>query len=348
MRQRRVLIRADAGYQMGSGHVVRMLTLARELASRSVTVEFCCRSQPGDLISKIQESGFSVRALRSNDTQEIQSEPGTAEWFEKHWLIDLQSMLELLPYDFDGLILDHYFLPYEWEQLARERFPWLMVVDDFPVRRHNCDLFLDQNVALPGRSYQGLLPEHCVRLLGPEYLLLDPRFRQRYPGETRSQIAVLVFLGGMDSAGYTRVLMNTLSALPELKVKVVVGVRNPEREAIERIAGRVNADYFCDHSNMAKLISSVDCGIIAAGFVSYEFAAMKKPALYIPVSGIQQEVSSRLEELGLGIVLDRARITEAEYLKSLLMECIGLRIHNLGDGCLNGVVRVADKIMDLN
>ena len=58
----RILIRCDASLLIGSGHVIRCRTLARELERRGAAVTFLCRRQPGDLINLLEQE-FSVLAL---------------------------------------------------------------------------------------------------------------------------------------------------------------------------------------------------------------------------------------------------------------------------------------------
>jgi len=45
-----ILFRCDASLQIGSGHLMRCRTLARELRHRGAEISFLCRQQPGDLI----------------------------------------------------------------------------------------------------------------------------------------------------------------------------------------------------------------------------------------------------------------------------------------------------------
>ena len=59
---KRILIRSDASLLMGSGHVMRCRTLARELQRHGAEVSFLCHRQPGDLINLL-ESEFAVLAL---------------------------------------------------------------------------------------------------------------------------------------------------------------------------------------------------------------------------------------------------------------------------------------------
>ena len=57
-----ILFRCDASLLIGSGHVMRCRTLARELQRRGALVTFLCRRQPGDLISLLKQE-FVVLVL---------------------------------------------------------------------------------------------------------------------------------------------------------------------------------------------------------------------------------------------------------------------------------------------
>ena len=61
----RILIRCDASMLIGSGHVMRCRTLARELRRLGAEVNFLCRRQPGDLISLLKHE-FAVLALHEH------------------------------------------------------------------------------------------------------------------------------------------------------------------------------------------------------------------------------------------------------------------------------------------
>jgi spore coat polysaccharide biosynthesis predicted glycosyltransferase SpsG len=45
---------------MGTGHVMRCLTLAHVLKENGASVNFICRKHDGSLIDKIHSSGFKV------------------------------------------------------------------------------------------------------------------------------------------------------------------------------------------------------------------------------------------------------------------------------------------------
>ena len=57
-----ILIRCDASLAIGSGHVMRCRTLARELQRRGASITFLCRRQAGDLIAFLEQD-FQVLPL---------------------------------------------------------------------------------------------------------------------------------------------------------------------------------------------------------------------------------------------------------------------------------------------
>ena len=57
-----IIFRCDASHQIGSGHVMRCRTLARELRRRGAEITFICRQQPGDLIGLLRRE-FEVLGL---------------------------------------------------------------------------------------------------------------------------------------------------------------------------------------------------------------------------------------------------------------------------------------------
>ena len=141
---------------IGSGHVMRCRTLARELQQRGAEVVFLCRRQPGDLISL--EPEFAVLALPE---QKLTVSTGLVDGnLYKSWLgcsqdKDASQCLEVLAEagisDASWLIADHYGLDSRWEGqilagLSRgDSAPQLLIIDDLADRKHQANLLLDQN-----------------------------------------------------------------------------------------------------------------------------------------------------------------------------------------------------------
>ena len=58
-----LFIRTDASVYIGTGHVVRCLTLADEITSRGGNIQFICREEEGNLIGLIERKGYGLHRL---------------------------------------------------------------------------------------------------------------------------------------------------------------------------------------------------------------------------------------------------------------------------------------------
>jgi hypothetical protein len=83
-----VAFRADASLEIGSGHVMRCLTLAEALQAQGAECHFLCREHPGHLCEVIEARGFTVHRLPlEENTAETDTEDNPEpELDHAHWL----------------------------------------------------------------------------------------------------------------------------------------------------------------------------------------------------------------------------------------------------------------------
>lgn len=197
----RVVFRTDASLQIGTGHVMRCLTLADALRKQGAECQFVCRAHEGHLLDHIRFCNYEVHALPNSSSYiASESDPVHASWLGVDWLTDAQQTCHFLGYkEFDWLILDHYALDHRWEATLRPYFKHIMVIDDCADRQHICDLLLDQNYGSSAERYADLVPTDCTQLHGPKFALLKPIYAQlRAEQDIRSGLIerVLVYFGG--------------------------------------------------------------------------------------------------------------------------------------------------------
>ena len=60
----KILFRTDASAKIGSGHVMRCLSLAVALKSKGHECIFICKDLKGNSIKKIKQNGFAVIKLK--------------------------------------------------------------------------------------------------------------------------------------------------------------------------------------------------------------------------------------------------------------------------------------------
>ena len=163
--QMKIVFRTDSSMDIGTGHVMRCMTLAEELKKKKADISFICCEHKGNMIGFIKQKGYTVHSLPSNIDMEEDARL-------------TRKILEDETVYYDWIIIDHYGIDASWETPLRKFAKKIMVIDDLANRRHNCDILLDQNYSGNRKRYNGLVPEHCIQLLGPEYALLRPQFRE--------------------------------------------------------------------------------------------------------------------------------------------------------------------------
>lgn len=344
----KIFIRADASIEIGTGHVMRCLTLADELRLRGCEIKFICRDEKGSLIDQIEKNRYRVNRLTQckdieadrHLTQEIlQGEDNKPEW----------------------LIVDNYDFDSSWETPLRGYVKKIMVIDDLAEKKHNCDLLLNQNLGIDEKSYSGLVPEHCEKLLGTEYALLRPQFLKERdslrprPGEVKR---VLIFLGGADPDNVTGKAINAIKMLnlPDIAIDVVLGESNPNRDDIKNLLNHMpKTTLHISSANMAHLMANADLSIGSCGTTTWERCCLGLPSIIIGLSRNQLHIAKKLSEEGAIIYTGWfENITEKEIFEDLsfllrhpeAIRCISLRSLDLVDG--KGITRVVRYLLNMD
>ena len=336
-----VAIRVDAGVHLGSGHVMRCLTLADALRERGGEIRFICRRQSGHLGEVIAARGYAVDWL----PEEI----GDTE--------DARLSRKILEQGVDWLVVDHYGLDATWERELAPVSGRIMAIDDLADRQHACQVLLDQNwFADPVSRYAGLLPDDCRALYGPEYALLRPTFvelARRRPDRGRPVRRVLVFLGGGDPDNLTWRVLAVLGHYSELSVDVVAGHAHPARVSLEQwCAERPGAKLHAAGEGFHILLAEADIAIGAGGTTTWERSCLGLPSMVLGIADNQYRVAEAVAEYGAHLYLGPAgKVTDRQLAAALetLLAQPGLRRHlaergrALVDGW--GATRLADLML---
>ena len=219
-----VLFRTDSSIQIGSGHVMRCLTLAEGLKKKGASCKFICRDHEGNLISLIEEKGFKAIILKTPKIKNIKFSPKNnsslcySEWLGVPWEIDAKQTNDLIiGLNIDWLIVDHYALDSRWENAVTGNIDKVMIIDDLADRNHNCDLLLDQNLGKNQSDYYSLTPADCNILVGPKFALLRPEFSDMRPysldrrREPRLK-NILISMGDIDKDNITSKVLDSLES----------------------------------------------------------------------------------------------------------------------------------------
>jgi UDP-2,4-diacetamido-2,4,6-trideoxy-beta-L-altropyranose hydrolase len=325
----KVIIRADASFQIGSGHIMRCLTLADELRQRGAEVIFICREHSGNLIGTVENRGYRVERLPQSDTEYISknNDVAHAAWLGATWQQDASEAIATLGGNKpEWLIIDHYSLDQRWEKELRPHVGKIMVIDDLADRPHDCDLLLDQNwfARQLNNRYDALVPAYCTKLLGPRYALLKPEYdqlRTLMPPRDGMVRRVLVFMGGSDPTNETVKVLKALMAsdLANLVVDVVIGVNHPDPAGVEAlVAARHPTVLHYNLPSLAGIMARADLMIGAGGTTTWERMCLGLPSIVISIASNQTATSMALMEAGyINFVGEKSGVTANDITKAV-------------------------------
>lgn len=279
---RHAVFRCDASAAIGTGHVMRCLTLADELKTRGWTCKFWSDPESAIVVPALERSGHHI--------------------------------LTALPPICDILVVDHYGLDAAFESSCRPAIQNIAVIDDLANRPHDCDLLMDQTYGRNTADYKSLVPAHCKILAGSNYALLRPQFatvrekslqRRRRGGLQR----VLVSAGGMNTNNITTHILEDIAHFKTapLIIDVVLGHKaehmNSVRGAINFIANETPHKVLLhtDVADMAKTMAFADLAIGSGGTTSWERCCVGLPSLIIEIADNQKIIARNLHRAGAAI-----------------------------------------------
>lgn len=292
-----IAFRVDASAKMGSGHVMRTLTLAQALRGDGWKCSFFCRLHIGHLVELIEAKGFEVYSFQATQysTQCSNERLRHAEWLGVSQEQDAKDCIECLSEPLSWLVVDHYGLDATWERYLRPYTNKIMVIDDLADRIHDCDILLDQNLySNSAARYWDLIPSSCISLLGPTYALLREEFaleRHRLNPRDGKMERLLIFFGATDPLALVLRAVEVVATLrgKGFWVDVIAGNLNPQKEEISKKCSGYGFHYFEQVSNIASLMAKADVAIGAGGTTVWERCCLGLPSIVSSVAKNQDE-----------------------------------------------------------
>jgi UDP-2,4-diacetamido-2,4,6-trideoxy-beta-L-altropyranose hydrolase len=342
---KKFVFRVDASVDIGTGHVMRCVTLADALHAEGAECHFVCREHPGHLMDHVARRGHVVHALPMTSPEVVLQEdeaptPTYSSWLGADWRADAsECQIFLRAIRPDWLVVDHYALDARWEAFLRPTCQRVAVVDDLVDRAHDCELLLDQTLGRRPEDYAALVPRRCTLLTGAVHALLRPDFMQlrdyslaRRQANTLERL--LVSMGGTDRDNATGRVLQALerSSLPShCRITVVMGGTAPWLDSVRQQATAMTrrTEVLVEVSNMAQLMADSDLSIGAAGSTSWERCCLGVPTLMLVLAANQRDGASALERAGAAIVLGHAAEAAARIEQSLARLLDGRRLRDM-------------------
>jgi len=342
----RILFLADAGAEVGGGHVMRCLTLARALNERGADCAFVESRAAAPILRRFGWPAQTLLAMA--DAQDL---PALVRFGR-----DFADLFEA-----DMVVVDHYAMGVAEETQLRGLNRRIAVIDDLADRRHACDVLIDPGFGRRRDHYANLVRETCLTMIGPSHALVRPEFAQARPRALSRRARhdpvrrVLVSFGLTDVGGITgRVVTALLGRIGDERLDVALGPGAPSLEALASLAdGDRRIHLHVDVQDMVALAAEADAALGAGGSSVWERACLGLPTATVVLADNQAEMIARLANAGAAIALDARSPDFEPALAQTWDRLIGdrqlrwdlsQRSSELCDG--RGAERVAEAVLD--
>ena len=337
-----LLLRADAGPQIGMGHVMRCLALAEPWLQAGSAVTLLTAPRAGGLQPpsagsdnaterRFQTAGTDAVRARAESLgvslRELSAPPGSPA--DAAETIALAQSLRAA-----WLVLDGYHFDADFQRAVKAAGLRLLVFDDTAHATHYAaDFILNQNLGASASLYPHREPTTRL-LLGPRFVQLRGEFTElsrsaehRSAGavetskaEQCSALRVLVTLGGSDPDNITAQVLTALQTIPGLPADIVIGPANPHADALQSPSAHSPAPitFHVNPSGIPALMARADLAICAGGTTAWELSFLGVPMLVLVLAENQRSNAERLAQAGVAVHTSIAKL--ADDLRSLLAD----------------------------
>lgn len=293
----RIAIRADSSSTIGTGHVMRCLTLSEELLANGHTVAF-------------YTSEIEVPWLR-----QLISELEIEMHYVEESSLSIEQFSSFNP---DWIVVDSYVIPSSEISNLCSSVRTLAIVD-LDSRGISADLFLDQNF----NSENAVWPENVTNklLAGVKYSLIRNKIlssRRPRPWKFKQHTPnILCVMGGSDPSGTIIPIAEALSKVTMEFTATIVCTPQWQTEVEKRLSHDSRVTIVEPTNEIGHLYSQADLVVSAAGSSAWEICTLGIPSLLIAVADNQQLPLTQTREAKLALTLDRLSTEKDKFVQEI-------------------------------
>lgn len=305
---------------------MRCLNLANVLVNNGFDVGFICRDLGFPVENVFQGRNFELTVLPKSPSSIPFEKDNYKTWLSVSAIQDATDTikcLESLKSKCEWLIIDHYSIDEKWETIVRPHCQYQLVIDDLANRHHQCDILVDHNYYEKSATrYENWVNKESVLLLGPNYILLQEKYRLLIArAQIRQSVScILINFGGIDLQNETtKALYATLQCSDDVEIHVVVGVACPHKSDIEALCGQfTQCHYYCQTAELDRLVVQADLAIGSGGMSLWERIALGLPSIVSCIAENQRQILEDVSKTGCIRYLGTAdQVSTQDYLGAL-------------------------------
>jgi len=306
--QNNVLIRVEAGSDIGYGHLYRCVVLASRFLLDGYNCVFVTSKKSKESVENIVCNRFDVVTIDAGFNS-------VCELDDARLVVDIYRQFSSCL-----VVLDSYALGIIWERCVSSFNIKILVIDDLLFRGHQCEFFLDQNIRVDMDNFSRSV-ECSVSFEGPRYSLISDDYaeKRKLPIIRDKGINnVLIFLGGGDAFNLTDLVLRVICGLETWKDFNYSVVLGQSTDINPLIYEKIKIKTYCNLPTLSDLILSTDFCIGAPGSSAWERACLGLPSALISYADNQKRIGNALHHLELAYYIGHYPVvTESEIRSSL-------------------------------
>lgn len=290
-----LIVRADAGPEIGLGHLVRSLALAQAWRARGGPVTLATATAPGDVPSSVDLE--DVRIVRLSARHPDPRDAGAVSEL-------------LMGGGAAWVVVDGYHLDAGYTGALRRTGARVLVIDDQADQpTYHADALLNQSPGAERLPYRFEVPP--LTLFGPRFALLPlafARWRGRVPDARARPTRLLLTLGGAaPGTASTTLLQGCVPFLERHALRAAVLAAPGASTAAWTEAAAAARDpgsgpgpieIVSDPPDVAALVASADLALSAAGSTAWQLCFLGVPMLLTAVAENQRPIAEGLAAAG--------------------------------------------------
>ena len=340
----RIYIRADANKQIGTGHVMRCLSIADCITEKEVV--FIVADKCSETL--INEKGYSTICL------------GTI------WN-DLESEIEVLKRvieenKIERLLIDDYFVT-EFYLLEIGKLVEIYYIDDINQFLYPVSTLINYNIYARDMNYEERYEKQKMKtsfLLGTEYAPLREEFQEIEERAFEGVSKILITSGGTDNYNMIGSILERMEKENDFFVYqfyCVIGRFNRNKDVLlKKYETYKNVHLLYNISNMSDYMKMCDVCITAGGSTIYELCACGTPSVMFSLADNQLDCAKKVSEIELmpwvgdartdmGMCFDNIVKEINKYRNPSYWESVSHRMQRVVDG--KGAQRIANELVKM-
>lgn len=317
-----VVFRADGNKYIGSGHIMRCISIADRAALHGLESVFVTA---GSEFSHIITSHGHKNKVMNTEYNHMEQEADP--------LFSAMNEIESLEAVFvDSYQVTSQYLNRLWE-FCKAKSAKLVYIDDILSFAYPCDVLVNYNIYGPDSNYAALYEGFGApfMLLGTSYVPLRAEFQDLPARNVRKKgREVLISTGGADfehiGIQILREILMRGESLFDYNFHFIIGAMNEDANEMRRLVKQYvtsGNEHIVLHSNVAhmqRLMSEVDVCVSAAGSTLYELCATNTPTITYVLADNQIPAADGFSRHGVLENIGDVRILDVPRLSRLLVD----------------------------